>query len=288
MKNNLFSKRDINSILSTVLSSDPFHGVVWMLLSIGIIGNILVVVWRLAQKRDQRSSPLSILIIMLAVSDFLYCVHLILIESLVLDVNLDQTKHLSPISARNMCITSALLSLFFCLTAQWATFNIAVYSFQAKSEFCSRCCCSLVRKRNLVITIICQVLINVVIIVIYTIVYDKYAYSDFYNLFYLKLQDYDKITDNDWTEVSIYSRRERIVQIFGRCAWAQSNGFGYCLNNTFSFTNDNHTTISNESDCRVTYGNDLLGHSYATLIESIIASLVTVLTLTYAILYICF
>ena len=58
-----------------------------MLLALEIIGNILVVVWRLAQKRDQRSSPLSILIIMLAVSDFLYCVHLILLESLVVDVN---------------------------------------------------------------------------------------------------------------------------------------------------------------------------------------------------------
>ena len=110
-----------------------------MLLSIGIIGNILVVVWRLAQKRDQRSSPVSILIIMLAVSDFLYCVHLLLLESLVLDVNLNQTKHLSAISTRNMCMTSALLSWFTCLTAQWATFNIAVYSFQAISEFCTRC-----------------------------------------------------------------------------------------------------------------------------------------------------
>ncbi|XP_062524029.1 uncharacterized protein LOC134198634 [Corticium candelabrum] len=115
--------------LVKVLSSDPFHGVVWMLLSIGIIGNILVVVWRLAQKRDQRSSPLSILIIMLAVSDFLYCVHLLLLESLVLDVNLNQTKHLSPISARNMCMTSALLSWFTCLTAQWATFNITDSKF---------------------------------------------------------------------------------------------------------------------------------------------------------------
>ncbi len=151
-------------------------------------------VWRLAQKRDQRSSPLSILIIMLAVSDFLYCVHLLLLESLVLDVHLDQTKHLSSISAGNMCMTSAWLSWFSCLTAQWATFNIAVYSFQAMSKFCSRCCCSLVYKRNLVITIICQVLINVVIIVIDTIVFDKYDHSD---LFDLPLQDYDKYTRND-------------------------------------------------------------------------------------------
>ena len=266
-----------------------------MLFSIGIIGNILVVVWRLAQKRDQRSSPLSILIIMLAVSDFLYCVHLILLESLVLDASLDQTKHLSPIFARNMCMTSALLSWFSCLTAQWATFNIAVYSFQAMNESCSGCCCSLVYKRNLVITIICQVLINVVIIVIYTIVYDKYAYSDFYNLFYIKLQDYDLNTDKNLfpnvTQVLRHSRRERIAQIFGRCAWALLNGFGYCIYITDSLAHDNHLTIYNDSIkfCTPTVRNDsLYSTGEASLLGSIIASLGTVLTLTCAILYTCF
>ena len=183
-----------------------------------------------------------------------------------LNVNLNQTKHLSPISARNMCMISAWLSLFCCLTAQWATFNIAVYSFQAMSEFCSRCCCSLVHKRNLVITIICQVLINVVIIVIYTIVYDKYAnYSDLNDLFDLQLHDYDKNTDNDFfptgVEVLIHSRLERIGQIFGRCAWAQSNGFGNCLANTV----DNHTTIINDSNCQFLFG---YGFLEATLMGS--------------------
>ena len=263
-----------------------------MLLSIGIIGNILVVMRRLAQRRDQRSSPVSILIIMLAVSDFLYCVHLLLLESLVLDVNLDQTRHLSPISARNMCMSSALLSWFSCLTAQWATFNIAVYSFQALSEFCSRCCCSLVHKRNLVITIICQVLINVAIIVIYTIVFDVY-YSDIFELFDLSLQDYDKNTNtyNDFpphqTKLFIFSRHERIAEIFGRCAWAQTNGFGYCLKETVSSPYHNYTRFF--SDCPVNYDNFFLSSSpEGGFVGSIIASLGTVLTLTSAILYICF
>ena len=254
-----------------------------MLLLIGIIGNILVVVWRLAQKRDQRSSPVSILIIMLAVSDFLYCVHLLLLESLVLDVNLNQTKHLSPISARNMCMTSALLSWFTCLTAQWTTFNIAVYSFQAISEICSRCCCSLDHKRNLVITIICQVLINVVMIVVYITVFLNYYFSGIDDTFYLPLQDYDKNTNNDvssnWTEVTLNSRRERIAQIFGRCAWAQSSGFGYCFNDTISSTHNNHTKTFNECD----------GYALETTFAAlIIESLNTVFTLTCAILYICF
>ncbi|XP_062523978.1 uncharacterized protein LOC134198577 isoform X1 [Corticium candelabrum] len=250
-----------------VLSSDPFHGIIWMLLSLGIIGNILVVVWRLAQKRGQRSSPLSILIIMLAVSDFFYCVHLILLQSLVVDVYLEQRKHLSSTTARNMCMTSAFLSLFSCLTAQWTTFNIAVYSFQAMSEFCSRCCCSLVRKRNLVITIICQVLINVVIIVSYTIGFYIYVFrSDIDAMFGLIFQDFDKYVN------TVSSKRVSIAEIFGRCAWAQADGVGFC--DTYYF---------NES-----YGPDMQtnGGNCGDILGSILASLNTVLTMSCAFLYI--
>ena len=275
-----------------------------MLLSIGIIGNILVVVWRVTQKRDQRSSPLSILIIMLAVSDFLYCVHLLLLESLVADVDLDQTKHLSHISAHDMCMTSAWLSWFSCLTAQWATFNIAVYLFQAMSEFCSRCCCSLVRKRNLVIIIISQVLINLAVITVYVIDMDKKkSIFGYESLFGLSLQDYDKDTIHyqyintinnvehtgtyNGTEFIGYSRRVRIVEIFGRCALTQSNGFGYCSSVSKSFTHDNQTTIYNSSGC--TYVNSSSIYSIvrieATVIALITASLNTVLTLTSAFLY---
>ena len=241
-----------------------------MLLSLGIIGNILVVVWRLTQKRDQRSSPLSILIIMLAVSDFFYCVHLILIQSLVVDVYLEQTKHLSPTTARNMCMTSAFLSLFSCLTAQWATFNIAVYLFQAMSEFCSRCCCSLVRKRNLIITIICQVLINVVIIVSYTIGFYIYGFrSDIDAMFGLIFEDFDNYI------YTVSSKRVSIAEIFGRCAWAQTDGSGFCgiSNITESQTHDMQTTVYNDDNC-----GDVIG--------SILASLNTVLTMSCAFLYI--
>ena len=240
-----------------------------MLLSLGIIGNILVVVWRLAQKRDQRSSPVSILIIMLAVSDFFYCVHLILIQSLVVDVYLDQRKHLSRITARNMCMTSAFLSSFSCLTAQWATFNIAVYSFQAMSEFCSRCCCSLVRKRNLVITIICQVLINVVIIVSYTIGFCIYVFrSDIDVMFGVRLQYFDK----DIYIVS--SNRVSIAEIFGRCAWAQADVFGFydVYNITVVRGHDRQKTVFDVG-------------SRANVIGSSMASLNTVLTMSCAFLY---
>ena len=249
----------------------------------------MVVVWRVTRKRDQRSSPLSILIIMLSVSDFLYCVHLLLLESLVVDVHLDQTKHLSHSSARNMCLTSGWLSWFSCLTAQWATFNIAVYSFQALSGFCSRCCCSLVRKRNLVIAIICQVLINIAVISLYVMISYEGVFPDYIDsLFGLTLQHYRK----DNVQFNIYSKRERITEIFGRCTLAQSNGFGYCFNSSRSFTDDKQTTIYNSSECIFT-GYNVITVMYSnnispalTLFALITASLSTVLTLTSAFLYV--
>ena len=194
------------------------------------------------------------------------------------DVNLDQTKHLSPTTARNMCMTSAFLSWLSCFTAQWAIFDIAVYSFQAMSEFCSRCCCSLVRKRNLIITIICQVLISLVMISVYTFSYDNFSID---YLFALRLQDHN-YTDTGDDAVIVYSRRERITEIFGRCAWAQSNGFSYC-------TDDNQTAIRNLQYCSMS-GYSTGGPGPDSSIEAILrsialASVNTGLTTTCAFLY---
>ena len=203
-----------------------------MLLSLGIVGNVLVVLWRLTQKRDQRSSPLSILIIVLAVSDFFYCVHLILLETSVALVNLDETQNLSQTSSRSMCMASALLSWLSCSTAQWTIFNIAVYLFQAISECCSRCCCSLVRKGNLVIAIIFQGLMNVLVIM-----YMLDLMPGINEVFNLQLDyryDYSSKSNGPFdlwytyarSSSFFYSRHERITAIFGRCAWAQSSGYG--------------------------------------------------------------
>ena len=198
------------------------------------------------------------------------------------DVDLDQTKHLSYTSARNMCLTSGWLSWFSCLTAQWATFNIAVYSFQALSGFCSRCCCSLVRKRNVVIAIICQVLISLAVIILFmTIDYGGMFGSYIDSLFGLALQDYYKDKDQFY----IYSKRERITEIFGRCTLAQSNGFGYCSNASRSFTHDKQTTIYNSSEWIFTGYYSYNISSALTVFAFMTAFLNTVLTLTSAFLY---
>ncbi|XP_062523598.1 uncharacterized protein LOC134198253 isoform X2 [Corticium candelabrum] len=243
-----------------------------MLLSIGIIGNILVVVWRLAQKRDQRSSPLSILIIMLAVSDFFYCVHLLLLEGLVTESHLGQQKHWEQVSTRYVCNTSSVLSWVSCLTAQWATFNIAVYSFQVLNGWCSRCCCSLVRKRVVVTTIIYQVVLVVASILSPFLLF---LYVDVPFLFQY---------ESSWVDRSNvrYSSRAQITAIFGSCALVQSCGyFGYCINSTESVSHGNYTTVTNDLDgisCELDAGlNPFLGAA--------VASLCTLLTLSYVVLY---
>ena len=115
----------------TVLESVAFHVVLWIMVIVGLIGNALVVLWRCTRPRPQRGSVLSIAIIILAVADFLYCVHLIMLEGPVAGkvfggLNLTVSSELNDI-----CKASGNISLLSCSTAMWMTLNIALYSFQA-------------------------------------------------------------------------------------------------------------------------------------------------------------
>ena len=265
----LFIKR---SFVSLVLASDVFHVVVWMLLSIGIIGNILVVMWRFVQKRDQRSSPLSILIIMLAVSDFLYCVHLLLLESLVTESHPAQQQQWKQVSTRHACIASSVLSCVSCLTAQLATFNIAVYLIQAINGWCSRCYCSLVRKRVVVITVICQVVFVVASILSVLTVFHYFRLQ----FLFVPLE-----FDVSWIDNASYSRREQITEIFGRCALVQSCSFGFCVKSTETVSHGNSTIVTNDLDgmpCAVEVDS-------SQYLGAAVSSLCTLLTLSSVVLY---
>ena len=224
------------------------------------------------QKRDQRSSPLSILIIMLAVSDFFYCVHLLLLESLVTESHLRQQRLWEQVSMRYVCIASSVLSWVSCLTAQFATFNIAVYLIQAINGWCSRCYCSLVRKRVVVITIICQVIFVVAsILSIFTV----------FHYFHLQFPFAPLEYDSSWIYNASYSRREQITEIFGRCALVESCNFVVCVNETESVSHGNYTIVTNDLD----------GISCAVEVDSsqylgaAVSSLCSLLTSSYVVLY---
>jgi hypothetical protein len=66
-----------------VFDSVPFHVALWVMIIVGLLGNLLVIVWRCTRPPPQRGSVLSIIIIILAVADLLYYIHLSMLEGLV-------------------------------------------------------------------------------------------------------------------------------------------------------------------------------------------------------------
>ena len=244
-----------------------------MLLSIGLIGNVLVLMWRLSQKRDQRTSPLSILILTLAGSDFLYCVHLLLLKSLMADSKQGQDI-LEQISSRCVCTVSGALSLLSCCTAQWTIFIIAIYSLQTMNKWCSRCCCSLIKKRNVLIAITCQMLVvgSGISLLIYVFLY-HFPRVD--------IGSYQHLRNNMFSN---FSRREQITEIFGRCAWAQTNGFAYCYNNTRrqSYTIYKGIECTGHVDTLLTLGIILASHNSILAFASVVLYLLLCIRLRRA------
>ena len=72
------NKNDTESIPG--MTSVTYHTIMWILVILGILGNILVLVWRCSRKQSGQSL-LSVLIISLAVAD-LFCCHFLLQEAM--------------------------------------------------------------------------------------------------------------------------------------------------------------------------------------------------------------
>ena len=73
------NKNDTESIPG--MTSVAYHTTMWILVILGILGNILVLVWRCSRK-ESRQSLLSVLIISLAFADLLFCCHFLLQEAM--------------------------------------------------------------------------------------------------------------------------------------------------------------------------------------------------------------
>ena len=145
----------------TVLDSVSFHVVLWIMIILGLVGNALVIVWRCTRPRPQRGSVLSIAIIILAVADLLYCVHLVMLEGSVAREVFGALNFINASDATNViCRISGNLSLLSCSTAMWMTLNIAIYSCQVLTgcNCCCNCCSLVARKGCLFVTVVCQLL----------------------------------------------------------------------------------------------------------------------------------
>lgn len=113
------------------LASVPFHVYLWSVVTLTLCGNCVVVIWRCTRPASQRSSALSIIIVNLAVVDFLYGVHLLLIEStLVSPVFEDVSQHhldSKPDVDQVLCYTAYFLSSLSCAAQSVALASIAAY-----------------------------------------------------------------------------------------------------------------------------------------------------------------
>jgi hypothetical protein len=155
-----------------VLDSRPFHVALWIMIIVGFLGNLLVIVWRCTRPPSQRGSVLSITIIILAVADLLYCVHLGMLEGLVARPVFGGANLSTSLGVMNfICRTSGNLSLLSCSTAMWMTLNIAVYSCQALigCGCCCHCCLLVDRRGCLFVTVVCQLLFFILPIIEATI-----------------------------------------------------------------------------------------------------------------------
>lgn len=114
------------------LAGVPFHAYLWSVLIVMLFGNCVVVLWRCTRSASQRSSVLSLIIVNLAVVDFLYGVHLLLIET-TLSVPVfgggSHQHHLDSNTAVDhaLCYTAYFLSLLSCAAQAVALASIATY-----------------------------------------------------------------------------------------------------------------------------------------------------------------
>ena len=252
----------------TVLEAVSFHVVLWIMITVGLVGNALVVLWRCTRQPSQRGSVLSTAIIILAVADFLYCVHLIMLESSVAREVFGGLNLTASGLMNTICKTSGNLSLLTSSTAMWMTLNIAIYSYQALTgRNCFYNCCSLVLngKGCLCGSLFCQMIFTTLPIVATNICFNELFPHKYDNVVYQK-----SLTASDFLSTCAYAQTSQIGLFFG----------GNC-------TEWNCSDWTNQSTCHWVnvechYGG---ASCWTVLFAAILASINTLLIVSCAFLY---
>ena len=120
-----------NSSASTAVTSLAYHIPMWILVISGILGNVLVVVWRCYSK-ESRLNLLSVLIVSLAVADLCFCSHYLLQEVMLAPFVFDHGKRNNPIrftsTDQRLCSAMTFLTFGPMNAIMFTAVAIALYS----------------------------------------------------------------------------------------------------------------------------------------------------------------
>ena len=90
------------------VTSLAYHTIMWIIVIAGLLGNLLVLVWRCSRK-ESRHNLLSVPIISLAFADLLFCCHFLLQEAML-------AKSVFAVSQENVTIPVTTLDVRLCLS----------------------------------------------------------------------------------------------------------------------------------------------------------------------------
>ena len=126
------------------LTSRPFHISMWTIATAGIVGNILVLVWR-CWRKETRLELLSLLIISLAVADLCFCIHFLIGEASLVDPifgrrNSNETVPFTNVD-KGLCLSIAFLLYLSTNAIMLTVVAISLYSFLSfrMSRYTNRC-----------------------------------------------------------------------------------------------------------------------------------------------------
>ena len=126
------------------ITSRPFHTSLWILATSGIVGNILVLVWR-CWRKETRLKLLSLLIVSLAVADLCFCMHFLLGQASLVDPifgrrSRNETLPFTNVDKR-LCLSIAFFLYLSTNAIMLTVVAISLYSFLSlrTSRYRNRC-----------------------------------------------------------------------------------------------------------------------------------------------------
>lgn len=175
------------------VTSRAFHISLWILLCSGLIGNVLVIIWRSCRRAGSSRQLQSLLIISLAAADLLFCCQFLLRELILLEpifIAAENETFSFTATDERMCLATTFFTFVSCNTVLLTSLAIAMHSFLSLTGF---------RHRKVFISIFVSLgwVMTVVLAAVTT--------------WYLKWHDRDRLLDSVGVSVNFFT----LIVMFG-------------------------------------------------------------------------